>query len=437
MGLASDTTKKRGIFYGWWVVLATSVVTLYGAGTFFYGFTAFFNPIIEEFGWSRAVTSLAFSIQRFEGGVAGPIVGFLVDRIGPRKLMLFGSTVAGLGFVYFSFVDSLFSFFMAFIFISIGFSACLGSVGMAAVANWFIRRRSMALGLMMAGAGASGVIVPILVWLIASFGWRTALVICGAGMLVIGIPFSALVRHRPEQYGYLPDGDTVPSADPRDGREGLVDGEGVRFGEVDYSVRESLRTRAFWLLTLGLSFSQIATSSVVLHEIPYLTSVGISRGAASLVVTFMTIISIVGRIGFGWLGDKFEKRYVLAGAYSMQAVGVLAFALISETWHLVPFLLVFGLSYGGAIPLRPAIQGEYFGRTSFGSIQGLIAFATTAGGVIGPWLAGWIFDVQGSYRLAWILFSVTTLAGVPAFLVARRPVKSALPVQAPAEARQG
>src|SRR3989304_2033885 len=105
LGLASATAKRRGIFYGWWVVLSTAMVTLYWAGTFFYGFTAFFDPIIAEFGWSRAVTASAFSIQRFEGGVAGPIVGFLVDRLGPRKLMLFGSVVAGLGFFYFSRID--------------------------------------------------------------------------------------------------------------------------------------------------------------------------------------------------------------------------------------------------------------------------------------------------------------------------------------------
>ena len=432
MNVAVRSRAKKGVFYGWWVVLASAVVSFYGGGTFFYGFTAFFNPIRNTFGWTSAQTSLAFTLQRLEGGIAAPLVGFLFDKLGPRRLMLFGCAVAGLGFIVISRIDSLWALYGAFVVASIGFSFSTGGVGMASVANWFIKKRGRALGLLMAGFGASGVIAPILVWLISQYGWRTSLVIIGIGMWLVGIPASMFVRHKPEQYGYMPDGEIAKPSSDQEGTNNKQDNSSSlqetqlaserASAEVAYTARQALRTRAFWAVSLAYSLSHMTTSAVMVHEMPYLESVGVSREMAGLVVTFITLFSLLGRIGFAWLADTYDKRYILAVTFALQAIGTFIFAYVRDMSLLIPFLVAYAPGYGGAIPVRPALQGEYFGRLAFGTIQGLFMAITTIGGLLGPILAGWIFDSTGSYYSAWVIFASTTVLAVPLTLAATRPV---------------
>jgi len=416
--------KRPRIFYGWWVVIATSIIIFYGAGTFFYGFGVFFNPIRKEFGWAAATTALAFSLYRLEGGIGAPIVGYLVDRFGPRRLMLFGTTVVGIGFLFLSRIDSLLTFYASFLVLSLGFSAGMGVVGQVAVANWFFRLRGRALGLMMIGAGAAGALAPLLAWLLITYGWRVSMVIIALGTWIICIPLATLVRHKPEQYGLLPDGDT---ADSNPGHATLQ-GENGSEADDGLSWQQSLKTRAFWFISIGAALSSAAISSVVIHMVPHLESVGIEPQRASLAITFLTVSSIAGRVGFGFLGDLMDKRYLLAVTFGMQAIGVLFFAFVQSFWMVIPFLIFFGPGYGGSIPLRPALMADYFGRKWFGTIQGLTQAVMTIGGIIGPYVAGGIFDATGSYTSAWLMFAGIVLAGIPFVLLAQPPklVKSAM-----------
>jgi MFS family permease len=180
--------KKKKLFYGWWIVLVSSVLNFFIGGVFFYGFTVFFNPIRKTFGWSAAATSVAFIFQRLELGLLAPVAGLLVDRIGPRVMMIWGWIIIGLGYVLMSRIDSLWSFYGAFIIIAIGVSFGTFVVMNAAVANWFTRKRSRALSLIYVGFGASGVLVPLVGWLIHQFEWRTTLVIIGVGSWIICVP---------------------------------------------------------------------------------------------------------------------------------------------------------------------------------------------------------------------------------------------------------
>ncbi len=181
----------------------------------------------------------------------------------------------------------------------------------------------------------------------------------------------------------------------------------------------------FWLLALAGSFTFVAQNAVVVHTIPYLDGVGLPSTLAASVVAAMTLSSIVGRLGFGWVGDRCDKRRVLALLYALQVAGLASFTMISQPWHVIPFLILYAPAYGGAIPLRPATQGEYFGRRAFGAIQGLMMGCTSLAGMIGPIFAGWMFDVFGSYRLAfWVLTGVAACA-IPAVLSLPRPRASA------------
>ena len=419
--MSSTTKRKKGIFYGWWVVLATSTLHFWVAGTFFYGLTAFFNPIAQHFRWSYAATSLAASFRSIEGGVAAPLVGLLTDRLGPRKLFLVGITLTGLGFIWFSRINSLWSFYLIYIFLSIGSSACLPIPGYTVVANWFVKRRGSALGLLATGSGAGGFLVLLITVLIAKYDWRTTLVILGIATWIIGIPLSLVLRHKPEQYGLLPDGDASTRGEAKVTTPNGA--EGTSGNDSEFGTWEAVKTRSFWLVTLAMTCAWAAQNAVLVHVMPSLASVGISRGMAGSIAGFVGITSIAGRLVFGWLGDRVEKRYLFAISLLLQTVGLIFFAYTHNVWHAILFLIMFGPGYGGAITVRLAIQADYFGRKSFGSIQGVMMGIYTVGQIISPIFAGWVFDLRGSYCLAWLVLALVTALAAPVALAAKAPAR--------------
>ncbi|MDP2954225.1 MAG: MFS transporter [Chloroflexota bacterium] len=196
--------RARGLFYGWWIVLAGSALGFYTGGSFFYGFSAFFKPIMKDLALSYAATSLAYSLQRLEGGIMAPLVGFLVDRVGPRKLVFAGSAVVGIGFILLSQVNSLLTYYGAFVILSAGMGAASYGIGNVVVANWFRRRVGRALGLVAIGFGLSGIMVPLLVWLIATLGWRETPIFLGVGMWVVGLPLALVPAASPRTTAFSP-----------------------------------------------------------------------------------------------------------------------------------------------------------------------------------------------------------------------------------------
>lgn len=410
------------IFYGWWVVFGSGAIVFVAAGTFFYGFSAIFGPLVDEFGWSHASISLGFSMRTEVGGLFAPLVGYLVDRMGPRKLLTAGVIAVGLGFLWMSRVDSLWTFYGAIIVIALGMGSCGGLVGHVAISNWFERKRGRALAVVAVGPGASGIMVMVLAWLISLFGWRDALAIMAVVIWATGIPLAMLVRRRPEDYGLVPDGEPAPApaASAEDispkSREPLAPGapEGL-------TMREALRTRAFWFLALAFAATWFGTTAIVVHQIPALEHAGFSRGLAASMVTLTTVLSLGGRLGFGWLADLRDKRLVLAGAFLVQAAGILVFAFANAWWHLVLFLALYPAGYGGMIPVRPALQAEYFGRRALGVIMGFTFTITSVGTVVGPVFVGWMYDISQSYRLAFMATALLSLAAMPLVLSMPRP----------------
>ena len=427
--IATGKTGKKKIFYGWWVVLAAAGMSWYGAGVWFYGFSVIFKAILSEFGWSRAVTAGAFSLARLEGGLEGPFVGWFIDRVGPRKMAIFGAVVVGIGYLLLSRMTELWMLYVLFgVVIALGFNAGFSHAGTAAVANWFIRKRGRALGLYTLGAGVGGAtLVPLLGWLISQYGWRTTVVLAGLGVWVIVIPLSLLLRHKPEQYGYLPDGEPPPKIPPQ--KTGLAANAASAetevkddVGEVNFTWREALGTSTFWLLLLAIGVRSMAMTSVVLHEVAYLTDIGISEMAAATALGLMVALSIPGRILFGWLGDRFDKRYVLMATFLLQAIGVYILANVETIEQVYIFLVVFGVGYGGGIPVYVAMRAEYFGRKAFATIQGIMQMFLIIPTVIGPIFAGYVYDVNGSYYQAFMLFAFLYIVGIVVLPFVRHPV---------------
>jgi len=386
------------IFYGWWIVLACSLIGFYVGGVIFYGFTAFFEPIREEFGWSYTQISFAASLRGLEMGIFAPLVGFLVDRFGSRKLIFWGMIAVGFGLILLSRTQSLAMFYGSFLLIAFGAGGCTMVVTMAAVANWFHKNVGIALGVMASGVGASGLMVPLIVHLIGVSGWRTTLIILGLGMWILGIPLSFVIRNRPEQYGYLPDG-----ISPSDRMPNLENQEtGVNAVEIGF--KEALKKRSFLYLNIVEAMRMMIVAAVIIHVMPYLSSLGLPRFTAGLVAGAIPLSSIIGRFGFGWLGDVFDKGYVMAWTFCIISLGMLAFCYVRVLWVVFVFLLLFSPGYGGSMVLRGAILREYFGRNSFGKMIGITMGSASIGGIIGPTLAGWVFDTFESYHLIWLVF---------------------------------
>jgi MFS family permease len=392
----------KKVFYGWWVVLACFIISLYVGGVAFFGFTAFFHPIREELGWSYTQISFASSLRGMEMGIFAPVLGFFVDRLGSRRLVLAGTVMIGIGLIVLSLTQSLVTFYGAFLLIGFGAGGCTSVVTMTAVANWFHKNVGLALGVMASGFGASGLIVPVIVRLIDIYGWRTTLVFLGVGMWILGIPFSLFIRDRPEPYGYLPDGE-APDALPGVGGALKEKPEPISPG-----FREVLKTRGFLYVNLVEALRLMTVTAVVIHIMPYLENMGLQRTLAGVVAAAVPLVSIIGRIGFGRLSDAFEKRHVMAVTFLMMGLGLLALCYVQWTAGVFLFLLFFPPGLGGSMVLRGAILRDYFGRASFGKMIGTVMGAGSVGGIIGPTLAGWAFDTLGSYRWVWLFVSVLT-----------------------------
>ena len=406
----------RKIFYGWWIVLACCLNGFYVAGVVFYGFTAFFEPIASQFGWSHTQISFAASLRGLEMGLFAPFAGLIADRMGSRKLIFWGTITVGFGLILLSFTQSLVMFYGAFLLLGLGAGGCTAVAIMSAVANWFHKKVGIALGLMASGIGASGLMVPFIVYLIDIYGWRTTLIILGFGMWVLGIPISLVIRNRPEQYGYHPDGISPdePAHKANDKRS-----------EKEIGLREALKKKSFLILNLAEAIRMLIVSSVIVHVMPYLTGLGMSRATAGIAAAAIPLMSIIGRFGFGWLGDLFAKKYVMAWAFFVMSLGMLAFQYAGVGWILFLFLILFPPGYGGGMVLRGATLREYFGRKSFGKIIGITMGSSSIGGILGPTLAGFVFDSWGNYHILWLFFSGIGILGMYLLLRIRQDASGA------------
>ena len=451
MSILAIRIGKPRIFYGWYVVGAAAAINVYGAGVWFYGFPIFYKALLDDFGWTATAGAAIISLSRLEGGIEGPIIGWAVDKFGPRRMAVIGAVVTGLGFMAMSRVTSFdigfihVSAFIAFALLyagwmSIGYNTGFGHASMAAVNAWFIKKRSRAFAIFSLGAGGSGFTVFFLGYLVDSFGWRVAAFLAGVGIFAIVIPLSLLLRHKPEQYGYLPDGEDpdakstpAPEGDlPRTaagpetssaskGRRGTSSMK-VAWPDYDFTVKQALSTFSFWMLILGTGARSFAMTSIVIHQIVYLTNIrDIPLIQASAALGGMVSISLIGRMAFGFLGDYVDKRYIMIATILLQTVGIYILMTATSMAQVWLFVVVYGIAYGGAIPVYMAIVGEYFGRKNYATIRGynqLFHIPTT---VSGPIFAGWIYDTTGSYTIAFSTFIIALLVGVGFLFFARRP----------------
>lgn len=291
------------------------------------------------------------------------------------------------------------------------------------LSQWFRRRLGLALGITLAGFGASGFGVPGIVYLLDLIGLRATFVTCGITALVLGIILAYFLRNRPEDIGSTPDGLSESETEPApESFESESPNTIAQSG--DYTLREAVSTPAFWVLVyVGITFN-ISVMMVITHVMPYLENVGYDRHLASLVAMMIPVLSIVGRLGIGWASDFGHRKALFIIGVTFQAVAVLLFIYARLSFLLIPFVILFGTTYGGNVVLRLIMVREYYGRAYVGSITGIFLGLTTVFSLFGPLLGGIIFDKTGSYDLAWIINGALLAIGVPLMLRMKNPLES-------------
>jgi MFS family permease len=394
-----------------------------GYGTWLYSFGVFFKPMSAEFGWTRAMTAGAYSLRSIEGGIASPVVGWAVDKYGARGVILLGAIISGASFALMPLVDSLLGFYLVYgILLSTGMSAMLYLPAWTVIAKWFKRRLSLAMAVLAVGAGVGGLIcAPASAFLIERFGWRSAFVILGVVIWVVAIPLTLVVRNSPAEMGLARDGDPLPEVRPKE-NDSPSDPRREDPGSPapgEYTLTQALKSSVFWLLALAFFFFGMAHSTVTVHTVPALTDAGFSETTAAFSFGLLTLVSVIGRLAFGFLGDHLSKRYLFMVAYALTGLGLLVLMNARTMPMVYLFIFLFGVGFGGTVPLMPAIRAEYFGTTALGKIQGFMNPVLMFASALGPIFAGLVFDATGTYRIAFLVTGMLTFCAVIAMFFAR------------------
>ncbi len=410
---ADKNRSVRRVFPGWWIVLATGFVTFWAHGYYTQGFSALFKPISADLGLSRAATSVASSIGSFEAGIQAPLAGWFTDRFGPRRVIFFGTLLMGLGLMSMWLVNSSWAFFLVWG----GIVATGLNVGMAipvdkAIANWFVRKRGLALSARALMQGlATMAVLPMIAWLLTVVSWKVACLFGGAVMLVVGLPLVWLLvkDRRPEYYGMMPDGAAAPAVSEADRadmiRKGIQYAEDAQ--EFEFTLRQAIKTRAYWLFTCAFACSMLVTGPLMVHMISFLTDLGVTPVRAAVMLSMASAAAIPTRLLGGWLADRAGKqrmRFVAVGAFALMLAGVVVFQLLGTVGAAFVMVLMYYLGFTAGIPLASAIRVRYFGRKSIGSVQGSAVMIMMPFTVLAPVLVGRIYDRTGSYNGAFNLF---------------------------------
>ena len=410
------------VFYGWRIAGAACGIQFMQAALLTQAFGAYVAVLSEERGWSKTALSGAAALQSVEAAVLGPALGWMMDRFGPQNMIRIGMLVFGIGFLALSQIESLTGFYICAVLMAIG--ASLGGYFPLTVAliQWFERYRARALSLISLGLALGGVMVPVVAWSMLQFGWRATAFASGVIVIAVGLPLASVIRRRPQDHGETVDG-LPPAPEPVAGETPVNPSS-----QLEFTARQALRTRAFWLLALGHAFALLVVTAVNVHAITHMKEgLGYTVPEAALVITLMTVGQFVGVLLAATIGDRFQKRYVAALCMLAHALGLLLLTHATHPAQVVAFALLHGTAWGLRGPFMQAIRADYFGRNAIGTILGLSAVIIALGQVAGPMVAGVLADLTGNYRTGFTVLALAAGCGSVFFVLAKRPL---LPVLA-------
>lgn len=405
-------------FYGWRIAGAGSALQFLQSMLLNSSFGVYVAVLVEERGWSKTALSAAAALKSTEVALIGPVLGWMVDRMGSQGLVRAGVIIFGIGFMLLSQVQSLLGFYGAFIVIAAGSAMFSNFLVSVAIIQWFEKRRTRALSMLQFGGAVGGLFVFLVAWAIQVVGWRWTAFGSGVIAIILGYPLARMIRSRPEDHGLTIDG--LPPSPKLSATQEMKAPKPAP----SFTAREALRTSAFWLISIGHAFSLLVVMAVNVHAISHIKSgLGYSLKLATLMFTLVTVGQLLG-VMLGWLiGERFEKRKVSAACMLMHGGGLLFITYATNALVLALALLVHGIGWGLRGPFMQAIRADYFGRTSIGAILGLSTLITVLGNIGGPMIAGALGDIYGNYRVGFTLLAVMALIGSWFFWVAKPPKK--------------
>jgi sugar phosphate permease len=402
--------RLAGLFYGWRMVGVSCAIRLLGGGLHAYGFTVFFLPITQELGLSRAATSLVFSLARAQGAIEGPVAGYCIDRYGPRPVIFVATLFAGIGYMLLAGVHSYTALLIVYMgIISLSYQAGFMDATMVVANSWFIRKRALAMSLTSGSIALGGTLItPFLAYVVHTWGWRSAAMGAGVAFLIGGLPLSILLRRSPESMGLLPDGEPLPKTP--DAKGSTRPGE-----EADFSLQQTLHSRQFWLLAVATTLRVVCSSCVLVHFVPILVWRGLTEQRAAFFLAFIALLGMPAHLMIGWLGDRLNKPRLMATCMIIASLSIYLLFSYTAEWQLWLALVLFTV-VEGLFPVTWATVGDFFGRNNFAKVRGSMSFLYMWGSVIGPVMAGAVYDRIQSYSpLMWGLIS---LCWVTAFIYA-------------------
>jgi MFS family permease len=384
--------------YGYVIVIACFVIVMLNVGMFV-SIGVFFKPILNEFGWSRAVTSGSISICALVTGLCSILTGSLTDKFGPRLVISICVFIAGVGYLLMSRLSGIWQlYFYLGLLSGIGSSALVPML--TSVPKWFTQHRTVMVGIISAGGGVGGLFVPLIAAsLIGNYDWHLAYLILGGFYLVITMIAAQFLRRSPNLPMAVPVQILKTAPAP---------------SEPAISLKKTFRSTPFWLSNLMFFCFGVSALTVQVHIVNHATDIHISPTGAAGLLSVINGVSIVGSIVLGGLGDKFGNRVLFILAFILICVSMIGLLFFDTLWQLNLFAIVFGLAFGAGLANAPALVSKLFGAGILGLILGITSLSQTLGGSIGGYLAGYIFDSQNSYRTIFIICAMLGLVGMTA-----------------------
>jgi MFS family permease len=401
----------------WWLVIVGCITHAVNTGLSYFGMSAYFPSFEREFGWSRTAISGAFSLARIESGLLGPMEGYVTDRVGPQRMIFIGLFLCVSGFLALSLVDSLPMLYAVIVLgIVLGSSLGYNMPISVLIAKVFRERRSLAFGIFRMGPGISGPMVPLVGWMIGLWGWRTAAVISGCVLLAVGLPLACIIKKI-----YSQEEAAIVTAEKSDANS---KDSPHSSNDPQFTLKEALRHRSFWLLSVAMGMRHLVTEGVSVHFVILLVDRGWSTEAASTLLGISALIGAPARIGMGWLGDLLDKRRLVMGLLLALSISVLLMGYTAQAVVFTTCMIIYSLAYGGLAALQEPIRADYFGTRAFATIQGMSRSVVTAGTFLGPIIAGFFYDVTKSYTIAFGVFAVVSFVATLLMFFAKPPERA-------------
>ena len=416
MSLRSRRQRLRQVYYGWWLLAGSIAAMALGSGVSFWAFGLYIEPLESQFGWSRGEVSGALSLGLLTGGLSGPLIGRWIDVRGPRQVILFGAVTTALTYGLLATTSELWQWYLYSAINGVFRQMMFFIPFQALISRWFDRRRGVALSILGTGFALGGVVVvPAMRVVIDSLGWDVSFVVSGLAITLLFVPLGTLlVRNDPSDVGAQPDGAALPAGS-------LAEAEASARRVSGLTLRAAMATPHFWLVGIGFTFFFFGLFGMLVHQIPLYVSIGVPRGTAALIVSATAALGMGSRLAFGLIADRVTRfEHLVIAMCACLASALIALLLDSGVVGITLFVVLWVCGTGGGPIIEAMLLTRMFGLAHFATLLGAMLVIEELGLVISPTIAGWIFDVTGSYDLALVLFVCSFGLGALLFAVVSR-----------------